>query len=205
PNAYAGAAALQYTGDGAQLTSVAQTFNDSVLGTAAKLKPQMVYGFNCRVKVSSVPAAGVLELSLIDGSNVIINNDAGAANSATKSLPAATTTYVAFNGTFRTPSVLPAVQKFRVRLSTALTSTVSVFIDHLAFAEMTQAYPGGPFLKAFSGASKLILNDSFVVTAANDYQGLFQLLFERLFGMRALGLQLPSASGGGTISDALVT
>lgn len=202
-NAYNGSAALQYTGNGAELTSIAQPFND-VAGTTAKLKPQTVYSFNCWVKVSSVPGAGVLEISLVDGSNVTINDDAATANSATKSLPAATTSYVAFNGTFRTPSILPSAVKLRIRLSTALTNTVSVFVDHVTFVAMTQMYSGGPFVSAHSGNAKLILNDAYTIAVANDYSGAFQKLFERLFSMRTLGLQLPSTAGG-TISDSLVT
>jgi hypothetical protein len=51
--------------------------------------------------------------------------------------------------------------------------------------------------------------DGFILTATNNYGGAsnlstWQQLFERLFGMRALGLVLPS-SGGPTIADSLIS
>jgi hypothetical protein len=208
-NAYTGSFALQFTGTaGALLDSVAQSFNTAnstspdAGGTTAVLRPDTQYALSAWVKCSSTPAAGVLEFSLVDGTNTVINDDAGTANVVTKALTTVGATYVNVNGTFRTPAVLPAAQKFRVRLSTAITSGVSVYVDRVAFTPMTQVYAGGPFVAAFSGSARLILNDSWTVAVTNTF-GTVQKWMERMFGMKALGLQIPQ-SGAPTVLDSVI-
>jgi hypothetical protein len=201
---YAGSFALQFTGSGGAAASIAQPFGDSVNGTSTSVAPQTLYNFNCWIKVSSVPAAGVLAIELVDGSNAVINDDAGNANAVTKTLSGATTGYLPLKGTLRTPSILPSAVKLRVRLSTDIDSGKSVFVDHLSFTPGQQLYSGGPFLSIHSGAAKTIKGDTYTIAVSNNYGGAFQLVTERFFSMRQLGLALPS-SGSPSISDALVT
>jgi hypothetical protein len=155
------------------------------------------------VKVSAVPAAGVLEIALVDGSGTITTDANSAQNKITLSLPTATTGFLPLNGTFRTPAILPAQLKLRVRLSTALDNTKSVYIGHLALTPVTQLYSGGPWAAIFSGTPNFFKPDYFTIAVSNNYAGAFQKLFERLFSMRKLGLQLPS-SGTSTVNDNLV-
>jgi hypothetical protein len=174
------------------------------------LEPNTVYAVNGYIKMDSTPAAGVLAIDLINGSNAVVNDDAGTANTITKDLTSVSTSYVAVNGFFRTPKALPATLKIRVRLSTALTSGRNVYIDHLAMAKATQAYTGadtssgGPYIAIFRGSTEVIKNDKWTVTAVNNYGGLLQTGFWRLFNMPSLGFQLNSAASG-SIADTLVT
>lgn len=199
------AACLEFAGDGATLSSVAQTFGSSS-GTTYTLKPLTVYAFNAFVKMSADnnAGAGVLSFALVDSSNTIINDQQGTANNKTYALNIASTSYIAVNGFFRTPANLPSTVKLRVRLSTALTSGKNVFIDHLAMTPATQLYTGGPWAAVFRGSTDVLKDDYWSVAVANDQAGVFQTMFERVFGMRALNLKIPSASSG-SIADTLVT
>jgi hypothetical protein len=207
---YKGLAALEFAGNGAENTSVAQTFNDATLGTGAVLRPNRVYNFFVALRVSATPAAGVLTVDLCDGSNTTINDDQAAANSFTVALTALTSSWNTSLGvgTFRTPKTLPATVKLRMRLSTALDNAKSLYMDSAALAEASFLYPGGPALSVFAGATPFMTNDYFTITTANNRNGktfgmTWQAVFDRLFGMRQLGLLLPY-SGSPTLADTLL-
>lgn len=204
---------LQFTGTGAALlVSVAQPFaatpgtGAGTGGTSATLLPDTVYHLNGWLKCSATPTAGVAEFALVDGSNAVINDDQAVANSFTKSLTAVSTTYVNFNGAFRTPAVLPSTVKLRVRLSTAIDSGKSCYFARLALTQATQLYaPQGPFVAGFSGANKTYLNDTWTAAVTNTF-GIMQREFLRNFKMPSIvagGLILPS-SGSPTILDSYV-
>lgn len=204
---YKGSYAVRFLGDGSQHTSITQSFNQTSGGSTQRLLPSRVYAFNAFLKVSAIPSGGVLTFDLIDGGGSTITNDAGTSQTISKTLSAATTSFVALNGFFQTPSILPTSTpyKFRIRLSTALESGKSVFIDDVSFLEVQPLYTGGPYVAVFSGATASVKGDTFSVAIANDWGGKFQKAAERFFGMRTLGLQFPYATGGGqTISESLV-
>jgi len=190
------------------LSEIAQTFNSSS-GTTATLKPQTVYALNCFAKDSGAGlTAGVVAISLVDGSGTVINDDAGTANTVSFAYSDTSGTYAAFNGFFRTPRVLPTTIKLRIKVTTALTDTESVYIDHLALCEATDLYGNGqgPWAAVFSGSTDWIIDDKITVAVTNDRAGGFQEWFDRVFGMRALGLQLPSDTGGAeTLADTLIS
>lgn len=188
---------LEYVGDSAELTSIAQTFGSSSY-TTSTLKPNTVYAVNYFVKVSATPAAGVLDVDLINATGpAIINNDAGTPLTVTKNLTGVSTSWVAVSGFFQTPKVLPTTYRLRVRLSTALETGKSVYIDDLSMREAVQAYTGGPYIAVFRGATDVIKGDLWTVGVANTWAGVFQSYFDRMFGMRTtLGLQLPSDVSG---------
>lgn len=195
---YQGDNALEFTGTGG--TPLSELYQ-----AVTTLKPNRVYHFCCWVKKSVSLAAGVLSIALTDGSGTIINDDASTANNTTIAHGSITTSYAAFSGSFRTPKVLPSTVRLRVKITTALTSGESLFVDHLSLAEATQVYTGGPFLSVHSGATAFAKGDRFTVTVSNNWASEFQKGFERLFGMRSLGLVLPSDTGGTeTIADTLV-
>jgi len=205
---YTGTKALKLAGGTATNTSLTQTFNLTA-GTLGKLKPTTEYAHNFFTKVDVVPASGVLTVDLIDGSNAVINDDQGVANSYTVALNGLITSYAAKNGVFRTPKLLPTTIKLRFRLSTVLPGGSNLFLDHMGFTEMKKLYPGGPFFAVFSGATAYLLNDFYSVTFTNDRGGAsnlntFQTKFDQWFNMRQLELLLPSA-GSPTISDSLLT
>jgi hypothetical protein len=208
-NVYKGSSGLTFTGNGTELTSIQQPFNtapSTILGaggSSAVLGFSTQYAVNCFLKVSSVPAAGVLEIALVDGSGTITTDANGVQNKITQSLPAATTSFLPLNGFFRTPAALPTQLKLRVRLSTALDSAKSVYVGHLALTPVTQLYVGGPWGAIFSGTPVFLLNDTFTAAISNNYSSAWQKLAERLFNMRRLGLALPSG-GSPTINDNLI-
>jgi hypothetical protein len=209
-NAYTDSSGLAFVGDGAELTSVEQPFDTTPStsagsgGTSYTVKASTVYAVNLWVKVSSTPAAGVLEVALVDGSGNVTQDAAGTQNLITQSLPAVSTTWVPVNGFFRTPAANPSDgYRLRVRLSTALSNTHTVYIDHLAMAEATRVYSGGPYVALFSGDTDFLLEDLWTVAVANDYSSDWALLLERLFSLRSLGIALPS-SGAPTIPDSYV-
>jgi hypothetical protein len=195
--AYKGSHVLQFTGTGAELTSVASTFTTGVIARST------IYGVNWWDKVSAVPAAGVLEISLVDGSNTVINDDNGVANLITVNLPGETTSYAAHGGFFRTPTALPSTVKIRVRLSTALDNTKSVYIDTLALTPLVPQYPGGPCVVVYAGSTNFLKNDLITFTISNAYDSGWAKLAQRFWGLNSLGLKLPS-SGSPTINDSLI-
>jgi hypothetical protein len=218
-----GSADLKFIGGTAVQSSIAQTFNSGA-GSTVVLQPDTVYAVNYWVKADVVPASGVLTLDLVDGTNTTINDDQATANTFALTLSGISTSYVAKSTFFRTPRALPATQKLRVRISTVIPGGSNIFFDRLSMTPATTLYPGGPMAAIFSGqtTAPFIANtsasappgtpgngDGFILTATNNYGGAsnlstWQQLFERLFGMRALGLVLPS-SGGPTIADSLIS
>lgn len=182
----------------------------TTLNQRVTLAPLTQYAFNIWAKADVVPAAGVITVDLVDGiGGSVINDEAGVANSFTISGPALTTSFVAKNGAFRTPRVLPAVVYLRIRISTAISSGTSVFIDQAALTEMTRLYRGGIFAAAFSGKvswrkgdGAQVRPDGYTIAVTNDAAGVHQEWFERNFDMSGKGLVLPSNSvGGETIAD----
>lgn len=199
---------LQIAGDGSTLTALAQTFN-STNGTAQNLLPNNVYAFNLFFKLSAAAAYGTLAVDLVDGSNNVINNDQSVANTVTVNLTNQTTV-TAFNGFFQLPKNPPPTIKLRVRLSTALSNGVNLFINYLALTKPVQLYSMGPYVAMFRGSTDVIgspsssASDSWSIIPTNLYNGIFQTGFWRFFNMPSLGLQIPSAASG-SIADSLVT
>lgn len=198
---YKDLSALEFVGDGAELTAIYQVFGDEDF-TNATLAAKTQYAFNCWLKVSVVPAGGVLRVALVDGSNVVINDDFGTANSFTKTLSAATTSYVPFTGVFRTPSIMPDEVRIMISLTTALSTGSSLYIDHAGLTRMVSLYSGGPSVALFSGDINALVNDTYIASITNTAGG-FQRLFDRFCNMKGLNLLLPSATSP-TISDSLI-
>jgi hypothetical protein len=212
-NAYTtGGGSVKFTGTGAALLdSITQAFNTPPAtgvgagGAAYKLLPDTQYCVNLWVKTNAVPAAGILELALIDGSANVLNDDNGVANSKTFDLTSGGlnigTTFTNISATFRTPANLTTQTtpfKLRYRLSTAITSGNSVWAGRMSMVAMTPLYNGGPFCSVHSGSKNLIagqLPDTWQMTVANNYAtsgtGLMHLWLDRLYGFR--NLLVPSA------------
>lgn len=203
---YDGASSLEFVGDGSELTSVFQTFSltNGTSGTAATIGVTSQFAFNAYVRVSATPTDGTLRFALVDGSGTVINDNDGNPNSITQLLSNVSTTFVPVSGFFRMPSLLPAQVSLQIGLVIALDAGVSVYIDHAALAPPSQLYQGGPLFAVFSGNVNFILGDLFSCPVTNNYGGGFQYGFDKFFGMKQMGLLLPS-SGSPTIPDALIT
>lgn len=203
-NAFIGKA-VEFDSDGAQLT----TLNQPVT-----LKALAQYAFNLWMLADVVPAAGVITVDLVDGiGGTVVNDEAGTANSFTITCSALTTSFVAKNGVFRTPKIMPAAIYLRIRISTAVSSGTSIYFDQAALVEMTEMYKGGPEAAIFSGKTPMrkaatdgqVDADYFLLTTTNDRASELQEWFDRNFQMREKGLLLPSDTGGTeTLADSLV-
>lgn len=200
---YKGAKALEFDSDGAQLTVIQQRVE-------SKLEALAQYACNMWMLADVVPAAGVIRVSLWDGS-AVINDAQGTANSFTQACASLTTSYVAKNGVFRTPRVMPPVVYFRIEITTAISGGTSVFVDNCALKKMDALYNGGPEVALFSGAARFRKGgeqqtpDKFTLTATNNRAGAMQEQFDRNFAMRDKGLLLPSDTGGTeTVLDSLI-
>lgn len=197
---YDGLSSLEFAGDASTLTSLYTALGTD---TQAAVKPLTQYAVNGWMKVSAAPAAGVLTVALTDGSGTVINDAQGNANSFTVNLVTLGTTFVPVNGWFRTPRVLPSAVRLQFKLTTALSASKNLFIDRVSLASPAPFYSGGPTIAVFSGNANLISGDSFTVTTTST-PGLLQAGFDRLFGMKSLGLLLPSVASSPTISDSLI-
>jgi len=203
-NAFIGKA-VEFDSDAAQLTTLNQ---------AVALKALTQYAFNLWMLADVVPAAGVITVDLVDGiGGTVVNDEAGTANSFTITCSALTTSFVAKNGVFRTPKIMPTAIYLRIRISTAVSAGTSIYFDHAALVEMTELYKGGPSAAIFSGKTPMrkaatdgqVEADYFLLTCANDYRGELQTWFDRNFNMREKGFLLPSLTGETeTIADTLV-
>lgn len=197
-----GKSAKFYGAAGATLPLLRQTFGSD---TSISLKPNTAYHVHFRARSSSASlVAGAIRCRLVDGSNAVISDDAGNANSLTLAYSAITTTWQAFTVRFTTPKVLPSTCKLEIGVSTDLTDGESVYVDDLAMCAPTALYAGGPYLSAVRGDTDVAIGDRWAITVANDQAGIIQTHFDRMFGMRAMGLQLPS-SGSPTIAESLVS
>lgn len=194
---YRGSACLEYDGDGATLSAISQNLS------SAALKSRTPYVVCVRTKVDVVPAAGTLIIDLYDGSSVI-NDDEGNANSLSIDVTSEATSYAAHTAAFRLPEPVPATVHIRVRLSAAVSSGSSLFIDDLIFGPaMTQMYTGGPYVALVRGDTDVAVDDRFTAAVTNTRDGKFQELFDKLF--QRPDLLLPSDTGGTeTIQDSLI-
>lgn len=221
-NNYAGTAhCFQFIGDGSTLASVYQTFANGAItgGNTTTLLPGAVYLFNAQIKLSNAnPAAGVLAFSLTDGNGAVLNDNSG--NPCTISVNLANvgnTSYNALSGAFRTPTIMPANVRLRMKLTTALTNGKNVYVDYMAITQpAAQAYgglyTGGPYMAAFRGSTDSIdyvtnpaVGDRWTVAIKNDYGGVWQTWLWQNMNIPALGVPVPSSANSPTIADTLIS
>lgn len=152
-----GDASVELIGDGATLVSFYQDF-DSSSGTAGTLSPLSQYAVNLWLRRDGTPAAaGVLQVELVDQNNNAVTDASGNANTFTVNLTALTTSFVAYSGTFRTPQVEPtAGYRIRLRLTTAITTGRSVYLDKLGLGLTTAQYLSGPATAVFAGSTPFV-------------------------------------------------
>ncbi len=203
---FMGAASLKLSGS-PTLMSMQQTLPSTLTSTTP-------YAFNLWAHLSGAPAAGVLRFDLIDQAGAQINDNAGTANQVDVTLTSgvSTTGWTACSGVFRLPDPVPSSVVLRVRVSTAISTGTSLYIDHLALAPMRQPSPSTPgatpWLAFFSGSTNWGLQDGygqsqFFVTSANDLNSKWQKVFNVLFDTDQSGVTLPT-SGSTLINDSLV-
>lgn len=196
--AFSGVKALEFFGDGAELTRISQSLR-AAPATQGLFEPEKRYALAFQVRVSAAPSAGVLRVSLRETSS-----GAQIGDDVSVDLTTVGVVYVSKSVQINTPDPLPDTVFVVIELTTALESGKSVFIDHMALVEMTQ-HANGPLFAIFPGAIKWLVDDRVTAAVTNDRAGKFQEFFERAFDMTDKGLLLPSNNAGGeTILDTLI-
>lgn len=197
--AYVAPNSLQIKGTTA--STLQQTLNSSAAnGTVGDLIGSRRYVIGAAFDKNTA-TAGVIQLGVVDGSNALI--DGGAAKLDVSLAPLA----AGFNiklGTFKTPAVLPATRKAQIKLTTALGGAGELAnVANMVLAPMHKLSAGGPHLAIVRGSAKCVIGDRWTVPITNAFTAKHQRGFERLFGMRRMGLMLPTA-GSTLIAEALV-
>lgn len=206
---YDGAFSLGIVGDGSTLTQLDQEF-DSATGTSLALDPLTQYAVNVFIRRDGVaPGAGVLEVAWVDENGVIVQDYAGVNNSFTIDLTALNTTFTAYSAAFRTPEEMPTTISLRYKLTTALTSGRTVYVDKCAMTPMDQLYSGGPYFAVFSGNVPFLFGDYSYCPVTNSRGAAGTLnTWQTVFGLliNDATFLLPSATAGSeTLPDSLLS
>lgn len=210
-NTLLGGRALKFIGDGSTNIKLEQTLNapTSTTGTPGRLQPLTRYVLSFALRHDGTPpGAGVISLSIKDGSNNIISSGGFV---LTQTLSLLSGTYTIVTGTVLTPAVLPSGLKAVIETTTAITNGRSIYVDELVIAPMHLVAPGGPFMAVIPGSTPFVLGDKFSVAMANNRgpedtdAGKFGWHFDRAFDMYARGLVLPSTTGSPSIAENLIT
>jgi hypothetical protein len=192
-----GARSVEFDSDGSQLTTIL---------VPIPLASLSQYAFCAFMKVDSVPAAGIMTIDLVDGiGGTVLADDEGNSNTLAVAATGLTTTFVAQTAVFRTPAAMPNQAYLRIRISTAVTNTSSVFIDEVQLVPMTELYTDGPSVAVFDGSTAWLEDDIITFTITNDRAGLLHEWLDRLLALRENRQQFPVATDGSeTITDSLV-
>ena len=195
-----GLANLRFSSDGATLTKLRQAIPFS-------LSPLSIYAVSFWAKINVVSATGTLRVALVDSTGAVIADAAAVANSVALGVNGGSgvdVTYKLFTAFFRTPALLPSGMAFEIGFTTAPVATRLIDIDLVTLTTATQLYSGGPHFAAISGTVASQRGDGYSLAVTNSLGvGSFVRSVDRLFGMRSLGLKLPTSTSS-TISDALI-
>lgn len=201
---FAGGQALEFVGDGSTLTALYQQITTG-------LQPSTAYAVSLWAICDSVPAAGVVNIELVDGiGGSVINDGQAAANAITFNASALTTGWQhlkalqAAECVFRTPAQLPPLVYFRIRLSTAITNTKNMWVDNVALTPISEFYSGGCGAAIFAGSKPFDANDTFSIAVTNDRAGLVREWMQRNLDFAGKELLLPT-SGSPSVPDSVAT
>lgn len=168
-------------------------------GTVGRLVPDRPYVIAFAIKCDA-SAAGVVRVSIKDGSGNIIDSG-NAANTYTAAGVAA---YSVVTQTFRAPINVPSPCYVHLETTTTITGG-AVYVDEIVVAELLPIAPGGQAIGMIAGNTDWRVDDQARFYFTNDYGGAFQTAFDRLFSMYSAGLQLPSnTTNTETILDTLI-
>ena len=190
-------------------------------GTPTTLQSATLYAVNLWIKaVSAAPASGTLRVALVDGDDLPVADDQGdqalyqeddtallqeddtalyqeaGGNYFVVDLTEISTSFAAYSGVLRTPTVMPTTYKLQLQTSTPITSGNSIVVDDIALTPMTQLYTGGPSVAGFAGATDVKLGDTWTVDI-DCTRGLMVDYLERFFALEAKAIILPYHDGEG--------
>lgn len=190
--------ALIFDSNGSELTAVKQRVDQLLLARTS-------YAVCAWMKVDAYPAAGVIKIELVDGAGTVVANVQGVDNSISinplSGQDLSTSAFTAITGFFQTPTVIPEIVYLRIKITTAISNTASLFIDEVSLVKPTALYTGGPLVVMFAGTTLPGIRDKWTITVVNALGGEFQTWFYRCFGYA--DFLLPSDNAGNeTIDDA---
>jgi hypothetical protein len=176
------------------------------LGQDVTVQPNTVYCAVVYAKVNASDGTGVFRIALTDDNGTVLTNDAGTSLSYTRNLSAqVTSSFQCFTVFFQTPRQLPVGVNLRFGYSIAPANGVFLTLDLAGFVAVNALYAGGPYVAAFAGAEPTAIADQWSVAYTNSLTSQsFARGMDRLYGLRQLGVYLPS-SVSPTVPDNLVT
>lgn len=196
---YRGGSAFKFIGNGATLAKIRQQLaSDS--GSPYTVASDRLYVLAIAARVNAGAAAGVVRVSLQDGSGTVVS---GASITISYSIGTSFAWQYAF---FRAPLSLPSAVYLAIEQTTAINAGGEMYLDECVLAEVRQVAPGGQGIVVLPGATDWVVNDHLRLVSTNNAEGEFNTEFDRLFSMYEKGLLLPAAaSPSETIADSLIS
>lgn len=202
---YEGTGSLKIIGNTGTALVLKQLFAQSSVsaGSTNSLSALAPLAFGVRLKASGAITTGTITFELYNETGSTILQDAQGNNlSFTTNLSALTTSWVSYNTTFFVGRSLPASYSIRISVTSNM-SAGDVWLQDICVVPMTQVYTNGPYAAVLSGAIPAAKNDTHNIAVANNFNSLWTVAMEVMFGLNALGLILPQ-SGSPTISKNLI-
>lgn len=196
-----GSYSLQYTGDGATLTTIRQQIA-SGSGAPASVQAEQHYAISFWARVGAA-TTGIVQVRLENAAGTTVGT------AITLDLSTLTTSFTQHSVSFAiAKSALPTTLYMVIRSTTAIANTGILYLDELILAPMHQLYAGGPMALVTVGTSDWAVNDSGNIavasTTGSGTDGIFMKAFQRWLRPEAQGIYLP-ISATPTINDNLVT
>ena len=197
-----GTSSLEFKGNGSTLTSIRQRFNSGD-GTYGRLKGDTLYLISFWVKNDGTsPAAGVVRVSVQDGSGSVLGSNMAAVATVTSGYSAWTQVTTAVVS----PVNIPDTSYLILEQTTAISNGRSIYVDEITVCEMQRLAPGGPGVAIVAGSTDSRRGDLATVAISNNAVGEMNLELDRFFGLYETGIFLPSGHGTNvTVADSLIS
>jgi|TARA_R110000824_G_scaffold41446_4_gene123303 hypothetical protein len=188
---------LELDSNGAELTTLY-----SQLGSLAA---DTCYFLSFRVRRTGAASGGAIKVDLVDGVGGSVLTDT-AGTSLTKTVTASGISTGSWDFEFMrfsTKTTEIGAVYVKLYVSSAITSTASIFIDQLSIISGRQLYVGGPYVAVMQGKTNPAEDDNWTLTTTNNRAGELQTYFDRMFDMAGMNKYLPT-TGTTLIPDSVI-
>lgn len=202
---YSGSDALKFVGDGSTAVNLSQALQSTV-GTRGVVNSDRPYSISFWAKYATAAPTASLVVEVANASGTVYESgNIGRAMQLTATSGSLTTSWQLFSAVCFAPPEIEPGSKVVVRSSGNIANTAEVFVDDLTVAEMYPLGPGLGYAQVIPGATPFRIGDSFTRAFSNDEAGQVQREMDRFFGLRRLGVMLPSdGSGSETVADSVI-
>ena len=190
---------------GTGLYRIEQALGDSSAGTSVKLSPRTRYRLSGNViqDATNPPTAGVIRLSLRDGTDTLIGS--AATGTLASSFDAINWAY--FGVDLVTPNTIPDGAVIVLELTTGMTdATEIIYVDNVVLTPFYEPHEGGPSLAIIAGETPYKVGDLWTtgsgVTETTEASLIFAV--DRMLDSYGAGVDLP-VSGSPSNADSLIT